>query len=112
MGDDPALPQAMIHTQVSPAAGGSGATGGSNVTIYNFGHAGMVILVVAVGLALGIAVGGLALQAYSSRISDEKAERALTEARLMQYYLQDPNSRTPEELSAWAKFVHEHGKEH
>lgn len=39
------------------------------------------------------------------------ATRAQTEARLVEYYLQDPNSRTPEELAAWAKFRKEHAKE-
>lgn len=33
---------------------------------------------------------------------------ARTEARLVEYYLMDPHSRTPEELASWAKFRKEH----
>lgn len=39
------------------------------------------------------------------------ARDAATESRLTQYYLMDPHSRTPEELSAWAKFNREHERE-
>lgn len=39
------------------------------------------------------------------------ARDAETESRLTQYFLQDPASRTPEELSAWSKFRLEHMKE-
>ena len=41
----------------------------------------------------------------------KEAYNASTEVRVMQYYLQDPNSRTPDEMASWAKFVHEHRKD-
>ena len=35
---------------------------------------------------------------------------ARTESRLVEYYLMDPHSRTPDELAAWSKFQREHEK--
>lgn len=40
-----------------------------------------------------------------------QASIATKESRLTQYYLMDPNSRTPDEISAWVKFNREHDKE-
>lgn len=60
------------------------------------------LAVVAICSALcGIAAGVSAWAAYTAG----KAEK---ESRLVQYYLMDPHSRTPDELAAWAKFNREH----
>lgn len=48
----------------------------------------------------GLAVAVSIWAAYTAR-------DAGTEARLVQYYLMDPHSRTPDELAAWAKFNRE-----
>lgn len=60
------------------------------------------IAVVALCAALcGIAAVFAGWAAYSSA----KTEKEL---RLVQYYLMDPHSRTPDELAAWVKFNREH----
>ena len=37
-----------------------------------------------------------------------RASKSEEESRLVEYYLLDPHSRTPDELAAWAKFRKEH----
>jgi hypothetical protein len=39
------------------------------------------------------------------------AGNAETEARMVEYFLQDPNSRTPDELASWAEFRKTHPKQ-
>jgi hypothetical protein len=56
-----------------------------------------LVLVAIMAAFSGIA---LTLAVWSARESHETA----TELRLVQYYLMDPHSRTPDELAAWAKF--------
>jgi hypothetical protein len=56
-------------------------------------------------IALCAAFSGIALAfAVTSYYTARDTE---TELRLVQYYLMDPHSRTPEELAAWAKFNRE-----
>lgn len=52
------------------------------------------------GLSLAVSVWA----AYTAR-------DAATEARLAEYFLLDPHSRTPDEMAAWVKFRTEHEKE-
>lgn len=63
------------------------------------------VAVVAICAALcGLSVAVSVWSAYTAR-------DAATEARVTQYYLMDPHSRTPDELAAWAKFRLKHEKE-
>lgn len=39
---------------------------------------------------------------------EHRASKSEEESRLVEYYLLDPHSRTPDELAAWAKFRREH----
>jgi hypothetical protein len=56
-----------------------------------------IVLVALCSALCGLSVGISVWSAYQSTL-------AAKESRLTQYYLLDPHSRTPEELSAWAEF--------
>lgn len=57
----------------------------------------MVLCAVVCGMSMAISTVAL-MVAWNSQ----------TEARMVEYYLNDPSFRTPEELSAWNKFRQEH----
>lgn len=56
-----------------------------------------------VGMAVLVGAGIVAAIWMLNEYQDAKKE-----SRLVEYYLMDPHMRTPEELSAWAKFKEEH----
>ena len=58
----------------------------------------------AVAICAALCAGTL----FASLWALKEAYDAGTEARLTQYYLMDPHSRTPDELAAWAKFNREY----
>lgn len=79
------------------------------------GRTGGIVLGVVSGLALGLA--GMTLAMMVMRDDDQRAaadkrhaevmeqmRKTETEARMVQYYLQDPSFRTKAELEEWARF--------
>jgi hypothetical protein len=66
---------------------GAAATGGLSATynITNFGKAGMVILVMAVGLAVGLSIGAVVMMAWGQAAHRDRVEAAqlAMERRLM-----------------------------
>lgn len=60
------------------------------------------LAVVAICAALAALSAAFSAWAVYSTTKTEK------ELRLVQYYLMDPHSRTPDELAAWARFNREH----
>jgi hypothetical protein len=60
-----------------------------------------VYLVAICAAMCGVAVAVSVWAAFAARDAE-------TEARLVEYYLLDPHYRTPDELSAWARFHKEH----
>jgi uncharacterized protein HemX len=83
VGDDPVLPPELMHTETHSGHGGSAATGGTSITnnITNFGKAGMVVLVVCIGLALGLAIGAVVMQAWGQQIQREHAAIQIENAK-------------------------------
>ena len=79
------------------------------------GRTGGIVLGVVAGLALGLA--GMTLSMMILRDTDQREasdkrhaevmdqmRKTETEARMVQYYLQDPSFRTKAELEEWARF--------
>jgi hypothetical protein len=76
VGDDPIIPSIETTGRSSSA---------NNVTINNIGRPGMVILVVAVGLALGLSIGAIVVMVYGDSMQRERVRELVsaTEKRTM-----------------------------
>lgn len=96
MGDDPFSFPNLRH---SPFASSSPDNQSASVIQIDTGKHVAVVAMCAAFCGVSVAVSIWA--AYTAR-------DAATEARMVQYYLMDPHSRTPEELAAWSKFNSQH----
>jgi hypothetical protein len=79
MGDDPYL----------PLAGHNNANGNTIIQVSNIGKTGIIILVLSVGAAFGLAAGALTVASINSR----EADRAEREARMLQYYVLEMDAK-------------------
>jgi hypothetical protein len=78
----------------------SPTTDNQSASIFNIDNGKYVVVVAMCAAFCGISMAVSVWAAYTAR-------DAATESRLVQYYLLDPHSRTPDELAAWAKFNRE-----
>ncbi len=86
MGDDPLLPQPLIHADAVSGQGGSAATGGSVTNIHTgLSKGGQLSVVIIACLALGIAIGCAVFipQAVASERERARDQITATEKRAM-----------------------------
>lgn len=75
------------------------------------GRTGGIVLGIFAGLGFGIAVVTLILKLSGDAATQEQLRKTETEARMVEYYLQDPSYRPKEEIEAWSRFKRENPKE-
>jgi hypothetical protein len=71
VGDDPIIPSIETSDKSNSA---------NNVTINNIGTPSLIILVVAVGLSLGLAIGAITIMVYSDSMQRERVREIVSAA--------------------------------
>lgn len=113
--DHPDEEEAIAGTDIDNQS--SATTGPIKVVVRQdgIGRTGGIVLGCVAGTALGIAIMTAALMImrdHSKEIAAQQSENRFmeqlrkteTEARMVQYYLQDPSFRTKAELEEWARY--------
>lgn len=86
MGDDPLLPEPLIRTEQTPAAGASAATGGSNITVnHGLSKGNQLVVVIIACLALGLSIGAIVVLAWGQSVERDRSrdQLAAVEKRTM-----------------------------